>query len=158
MATYKSTIPLAPGPRKTGAVVQSALEASAQTFPAGCLLIKSAGSIQMHTTSHVSVNIYGIAMNSGKSGSADGVKTNAFFRAERDRLYKGAVSGSIAQSQMGNTVALSQNTAGAVFVVTAATASDSSVANVVGFAEGCTASDTNPIVYFTFVSTKIQEG
>jgi hypothetical protein len=156
--TGKSTIPVEPGPRKTGALVVSVLEASSQTFPRGAILSKSAGSIVFHGTSNLSVNLYGIALASGKNGSADGAKTNAIYRFERDGLYKVVISGTVAQSQMGNTLALSQDTAGKVFGITAAASSDSSVARMVKFAEGFTAADTNPVIYFTPLGAKIQEG
>lgn len=156
--TGKPSIPVQAGPRKTGAKVLSLPEASAQTYPEGAILIKSAGMIQMHTTGYISVDLYGIAYRSGRNGSADRAKTNNFLRFESGQPYKAAVSGSVASSQLGATVAISQNTAGAVFLVTAATASDSSVARIVNFAEGFAAGDTNPVMFFVPLSSKIQEG
>lgn len=156
--TGKTSIPLVPGPRKNGAKVLSLPEASAQTYPAGAILIKSAGMIQMHTTGYVSVDLYGVAYDSGKSGSADRAKSNNFYRFEYGKPFKGAVSGSLASSQLGATAALSQNTAGAVQLITAATASDSSAVRIEGFAEGFAAGDTNPVVFFVPLYAKIQEG
>ncbi len=156
--TGKSTIPLGPGPSKTGAKVVRFAEASAQTYPAGALLIKSAGSGQMHTTGLVSTNLWAIALKSGQNATADGAKTGAGVRFEAGAPYKGAVSGSLAASQLGNTAALSQNTAGAVFIITAATASDSSMVRIQEFAEGFAAGDTNPVVLFVPLAAKIQEG
>lgn len=156
--TGKTSIPVAAGRRKTGALVLGLPEASAQTYPEGAILIKSAGMIQMHTTGYVSADLYGIGYRSGRNGTADRAKTNNFIRFERDKEYKAVVSGTVASSQLGATVAISQNTAGAVVLVTAATASDSSAARIVNFAEGFAAGDTNPVMYFVPLSSKIQEG
>lgn len=156
--TGKTSIPIVPGPRKTGARVESLPEIASATYPAGAILSKSEGMIRMHTTSYVSVSLYGIAYRSGRNGSADRVKTNNFYRFERDQFYKVAVSGTVASSQLGATCALSQNTAGVVVAVTAAAASDSSVGRLVAFAEGFAPGDTNPVMFFVPLSDKIQEG
>lgn len=155
--TYKTNIPVEPASRKTGAVLQSLPEAASQTYPRGALLIRSAGYIQMHTTSNVSVSLYGIAAQSGGNGSADGVKSAAVWRFQPDQPFKVALSGSLAASQLGATLALSQNTAGKVFGISAAAASDSSVARIVNFAEGSAAGDTNPVILFVPLVAKIQE-
>lgn len=155
--TGKTTIPVEPGRRKTGARLVALPEASAQTYPAGALLIRSAGYIQMHTTSNVSVDLFGIAAESGASGSADGAKVAKVWRFTPGAEFKAAVSGSVAASQLGATAALSQNTAGALFLITAAAASDSSVVRLLDFADGFAAGDTNPVMYFVPLSAKIQE-
>lgn len=156
--TGKTSIPVVPGRRKTGAKVLKLPEASAQTYPAGAILIKSAGMIQMHTTSNISVDLYGVAYRSGRNGSADRAKTANFYRFERDQEYKAAVSGSVASSQLGATIALSQNTAGNVFLITAAAASDSSVGRLVEFADGFAPGDSNPVMFWVPLTAKIQEG
>lgn len=156
--TGRSTIPVEPAQRKTGAKVERLPEASSQTYPAGCILVKSAGLVQMHTTSNISVSLFGVALRSGRNGTADGAKSQAYYRFEPNEKYKVAVSGSINSSQMGNTIALSQNTAGQVFAITAAAASDSSVARAVAFVDPFVSGDSNPVIYFTPLAAKIQEG
>jgi hypothetical protein len=156
--TFKSTIPVVPGPRKTGPRVLKLPELAAQTFPPGAILSKAAGMIRMHTTGVISAGFYGVGLNSGQNGATDRAKTSPFYRIERDQPYKAAVSGSLASSQLGATAAISQNTAGQVFLLTAATASDSSAARIVEFAEGAAPGDTNPVVLFTFIGSTIQEG
>jgi hypothetical protein len=156
--TGKTAIVVTPGPRKGGPKVLRVQEASAQTYPAGAILSKSAGSIVFHGTSYLSVNLYGVALKSGLNLTADGLKSNAIFRFEEDKPFKAAVSGSLAASQLGATCAISQDTAGNVKLVTAAAASDSSAARIVEFAEGFVAGDTNPVVFFVPLRDKIQEG
>jgi hypothetical protein len=156
--TGKTTMTVTPGTRKNGPKVLRVQEASAQTYPAGAILSKSAGSIIFHGTSNLSVNLYGVALKSGLNLTADGLKSNAIFRFQADQPFKIAISGSVAASQLGATIAISQNTAGQVFGLTAAAASDSSVARIVEFAEGFAAGDTNPVVLFVPLAAKIQEG
>jgi hypothetical protein len=158
--TGRTSIPLEPGPRKTGAKVLGLPEASAATYPAGCLVIKSAGYIQMHTTGSVSTDLYGVAAYSGGSGSADGAKKAKVFRftGGKDDIFKGVLSGTFAATNRGATAALVQNTAGAVVLVTAASASDSSAARIIKEAPGFTVGDVNPVVYWVPLSAKVQEG
>lgn len=158
MATGKTSIPIEPARRKTGAVVQRLGESASQTYPAGCLVIKSAGVVSMHATSFVSVSLFGVALKSGRNGSANGVKSNQFYRFQAGEPFKVVMTGTLASSNLGQTIALSQNTAGVVVGVSAATASDSSVARAIEFAEGFSESDTNPVVLFVPLTAKIQEG
>lgn len=154
--TGKTATPIEPGPRKTGAVVEGYPEASSQTYPRGALLIQSAGYIQMHTTSNVSVSLFGYAAASGGNGSADGVKTAQVYRFRHDDRHKITLSGTFTATNNGATCALSQNTAGVVVAVTAAAASDSSVARIRGIAPGWSEGDVNPIILFTPLDAKIQ--
>lgn len=155
--TGKTHIVVEPGPRKTGAKAQRLPEGSSQTYPRGALLIRSDGYIISHTTSNVSVSLYGIAGKSGGNGTANGDKKALVWRFEPDKPFKVAISGALAESQLGATLALSQNTAGKVFGITAAAASDSSVGRIVQFAEGFAGGDTNPVVLFVPLIAKIQE-
>jgi hypothetical protein len=155
--TGKTHVIVEPGPRKTGAKVQRLPEGSSQTYPRGALLIRSAGYISAHTTSNVSVSLYGIAAKSGGNKTAVGLNNAAVFRFEPDQPFKIAISGALAESQLGATLALSQDTAGKVFGITAAAASDSSVGRIVQFAEGFAGGDTNPVVLFVPLVAKIQE-
>ncbi len=147
-----------PGRRKNGATALSLPEGSSQTYPRGALLIQSAGYIIMHTTSCVSVSLYGIAARSGGNGTADGDKRALVWRFKADEQFKAVVSGTVAQAIIHSTCAISQNTAGKIFLITAAASSDSSVARIVDFAKDFTAADTNPVVLFVPITAKIQEG
>jgi len=155
--TGKTTITVEPGRRKVGAKMLPLPEGSSQAFPRGALLIRSAGFIVMHTTSNVSLNLFGIAARSGANKTADGLVNAHVWRFTPDEEFKIAISGSLAASQLGATMAISQNTAGQLFGITAAAASDSSVARIVKFTDGFAAGDTNPVVFFVPLIAKIQE-
>ena len=155
--TGRSYIVPEPGKRKDGAKLLWLPEGSSQTYPRGALLIRSAGYIILHTTSNVSVNLFGIAARSGGNGTADGVKSAAVWRFTPDAEFKIAASGAVSASDLGATAALSQNTAGKLFLITAAAASDSSVARIVSFGTGFAAGDTTPVVLFVPLVAKIQE-
>lgn len=155
--TGKTHVVVEPATRKTGALLQSLPEGSSQAYPRGALLIRSAGFIVSHTTSNVSVNLYGIAARSGGNATADGLKSAAVYRFQPNEPFKIAISGVLSNSQLGATLAISQNTAGKLFGITAAAASDSSIARIVKFAEGFASGDTNPVVYFVPLIAKIQE-
>lgn len=154
--TGKTSIPIEPGSRKVGAVVRGRPEASSQTYPRGALLIRSNGIIQMHTTGYVSVSLYGYAAKSGGNGSADGVVTANIYRFLHDEEHKIALSGTYTSTLDGGTIALSQNTAGAVVAVTATSASDSSVARIAGVAPGWANGDVNAVILFVPLDAKIQ--
>lgn len=156
--TFRTNIPVEPGKRKVGAVALSLPEASSQTYPRGALLIRSANLIKMHTTSNVSVNLYGIAARSGGNATADGIKKALVYRFKADEAFKVAASGSVASGLLGSTGALSQDTAGKVFLITAAAASDSSVVRILDYAEGAVSGDVNPVMYVVPITAKIQEG
>jgi hypothetical protein len=155
--TGRTHLPVEPGRRKTGAYLQSLPEGSSQTYPRGGLLIRSGGFIVMHTTSNVSVSLYGIAARSGGNKTADNLAKAAVWRFQPDQPFKAVVSGVLSASQLGATIALSQNTAGKVFAITAAAASDSSVGRIVDFADGFVSGDTNPVILFVPLVAKIQE-
>lgn len=157
--TGRTTIPLVPVGEKVGPVVYKLPEMASATFPIGALLSKSAGSIRMHTTGYITADLYGMAISTGKNGSADGVKTNAFYRFQygAGKGFKIAISGSLHSSQLGNTMGISQNTAGQCFGITATTASNS-VARMVDFADGFVSGDTNPVIWAVPLSGKVQEG
>ncbi len=156
--TFKTNIPVEPARRKTGATLLSLPEGSSQTYPRGALLIRSAGLIIMHTTSNVSVSLYGFAARSGGNATADGIRKAAVWRLQADTPFKAAASGSVASGLLGSTAALSQNTAGKVFLITAAAASDSSVVRLLDYAEGAVSGDVNPVMTFVPITAKIQEG
>lgn len=157
--TGRTSVPIEPGRRKTGAKLVMLPEASSQTYPKGALLIKSIGYIQMHTTSNVSVSLYGFAARSGGNGTADGHKSALVYKINPDGAeFKGALSGTYTSTVNGATCALSQNTAGAVIVVTAAAASDSSVARIIDIDRTFSPGDVNPVVLFSPLAAKVQEG
>jgi len=156
--TGRTSIVGEPAQRKTGAKMQPCPEASSQTYPRGALLIKSAGFVNMHTTSFVSVSLYGLAARSGRNGTADGDKNANVWRFQADQPFKMAMSGTFTATNRGATAALSQNTAGVCFLVTASSASDSSVVRIIDAVPPFTVGDVNPVVYFVPLTAKIQEG
>lgn len=158
--TGKTAIIPTPGPRKTGARVFALPEASAQTFPQGALLIRTAGSVKMGATGTAqSTGIVGFARNTGQSLSADGLAQAPFFALSAGEPYKLVLGGTwTGSAHRGATAGFTMNTAGAVFLQTTA-ASAGTIREEVEWDSGVAVADgdVNVVVYFIPATTAVAQ-
>lgn len=152
MATSgKTSTIIAAGRRKVGAKVRRLPETSAQTFPKGALLIRTAGSLKVGATGTAqSTGLLGFAAQSGQSLSADGLAQCPYFAFEQGEAIKITLGGTwTGSAHRGATAGFSMNTAGAVVLQTTAASVGTIVKEVewdsgVAVADG----DVNVVVYF----------
>lgn len=166
MAAITGATAIAPKPsrRKTGARVKYLPEFSALTHPIGALLIRTAGSIKTGVTGiDQSTGILGFAISSGQNlatTTVSGQKKCAYFAAEHGQMYEAVFQTTwTASRDRGKTACLSMNTAGVVFVSTAAGSTCISVIDAKDWDNGVVVQDgdVNPVVYFIFIDAAIAD-
>jgi hypothetical protein len=163
--TGTTSLPIRPSRRKVGAAAGDLPEFSAQTFPIGCALIRTAGSVKFGTTGFAqSTGLVGFAINSGQNlatTTASGQKKAVFFRAQKNETYEGVLNttwtGSILR---GATAGISWNTAGVGVIGTGAGASSHlTIVDAKDWDNGVTVEDGDvfPVVRFILSDASIAD-
>jgi hypothetical protein len=152
-----SSIPR-PGRRKVGAKVRYKPEASSLTYPVGALLAQLNGSISVASTGELqSTGLLGIAISTGQNGTANGVKSGAYFAFEKGEAIKltFAVSNWTGSAHRGITAGLSMNTANVVVVSSGGASTCGTIIDAVEWDTGVPVADgdINPVVYFVLADT-----
>lgn len=154
--TGKTSIPVIPGVRKVGATVRARPEASAQTHPAGALIVVTSGFAASAATGCISTDIYGFALAAGANLASDGAAKTSIYRAEQGKDYVAVLDGVWSNSYRNATCAVSMNASGVVVLKVGTAVSASSAARIQDVLDPFTVGDTNPLVTFVLFDSAIQ--
>jgi len=160
--TGLSTLYPRPARRKVGARVRSLPEFSALTHPIGALLIRTAGSFKTGVTGiDQSTGILGFAISTGQNlatTTVSGQAKAAYWAAQQDEAYQFVLNTTWTGSALrGKTACLSMNTAGQVFVATAAGSTCGTILDAKDWDNGLKVQDGDvyPVVYFVLADAAI---
>lgn len=143
-----TNVPMSPAPHPY-AFVQPLPEVSGQTFPHGCIVQQTAGSLA-GTGTGVLTSFWGVAVNNGQDLATDGAAKCAAFRFQKGPGHEfiGVLVGVLGTAHMGGTAAVSQNSAGIAVLTFGTGVSASSSVRIQRPAPGWAIGDENALVYF----------
>lgn len=132
-------------------------EASSMTFPRGAPGVVSAGYLTV-VTGNLPQTITGFTRLAGQNGASDGAKNGSVYLCTPGTPWQGTLRDTLAATHRGAKALISVNSAGSAFLTIVTASSASYNCKIEGWESNVAIGDTNPVVTFTVLFSKIDQG